>query len=561
MKKFLSIIFLAIITLQVSAQEKGSFLTINGGLGPSGFNYDLKGINSEGVVQHKLGWNANVGYSYFFTPGFGLTTGVGISYYNSIGKYTNGFERDNYFNLGIQMDDDSYYGPNEYELRARLFNWQESQQAYFIDIPLMISLKHKFGDKKTFGLFLNAGAKIKIPVIRKDFYVIDNYDGMLNVSGYYEVYNLEIGAQPDPQTPEHGFGTINNPNEKLDWNGEISIKPSIALVGEAGFLIGLSRRVDLMLGAYIDYGLNNIKKGDNSPLLTAPDKYLPDANNSIGKNISYAGMINSDVTDKVSTLSYGGKIGLTIKLGKLTPLSEDTIVDRSDDIYAVLLQSQEELARVNALLDSLLNAQIPDVPLLTGVVLDSKDKTPVPTAVIEITDFNHEMITTTVADAVTGKFSAALDQGSYIINTTKEGYIFKSDSVVIEKQVVNKVILLDKIEVDKTVILNNIHFDFDKATLKSESYVEIEKVVRLLKENPTVILELAGHTDNIGAAYYNKRLSQRRAKAVVDELIKQGISSDRLKSVGYGMEKPIAPNDTEKGRALNRRTEFKILKF
>ncbi|MDL2239449.1 OmpA family protein [Bacteroidales bacterium OttesenSCG-928-L14] len=544
----------------VKSLEKGSFLTINGGLGPSGFSYNLKGVNTDGSVHQKLGWNAGIGYSYFFTNWFGLSTGVGISYHNSIGKFSNGFERDNYYNLGMQMDDDSYYGPNEYELRARLFNWQESQQAYFIDVPLMISLKHKFGEKKVFGLFFNAGAKIKIPVIRKDFYVIDNnYDGMLNVSSFYEVYNLEIGAEPDPQTPEHGFGTINNPNEKLGWNGELSIKPSIALVGEAGFLIGLSRRVDLMLGAYIDYGLNNIKKGDDSPLLKAPENYLPNANDNIGNNIAYAGMINSDATNKVSTISYGGKIGLAIKLGRITKPVEETV---KDTIYSIIVESQEELVHINTQIDSLITTIVEvKIPLLEGVVLDSKDKTPVTIAVVEITNQNNEMIATTVSDAATGKFSVSLDPGSYIINTTKEGYIFNSDSVTIEKQVVNKVIYLDKIEVDKTVVLNNIHFDFDKATIKPESYMEIEKVVRLLKDNPSVVLELAGHTDNVGSAWYNKNLSQKRAQAVVNELVNQGISADRLTGVGYGLEKPIAPNDTAKGRALNRRTEFKILKF
>ena len=563
MKKYLSVIVLLLIALQLSAQEKGSFITVNGGLGPSGFLYELEGTGSKGVVEHKLGWNANLGYSYFFIPGFGLSTGIGVSYYNSIGKYTNGFERNSYFNLGTQMDDDELYGPGEYELRARLFNWQESQQAYFIDIPLLLSFKHKFGEKKLHGVFFNVGAKLKIPAIKKDFFVIDNeYDAMLNISGYYPEFNLEIGAIGDPQTPEHGYGTIKNPNEHLGWNGNLTIKPSIALVGEAGIIIGLSRRVDLMLGAYVDYGLNNIKKGEDAPLVIAPENYFPAANNYVGKNIAYTGMINSDMTGKVSTLSYGGKVGLAIKLGKLSP--EDTLKnDASKEQHDALKRAEEELAKMLEKLESAMNNMgVSGSTVLDGVVLDSQNKSPL-SAVIEVNNLNDELIAVAVSDPNTGKFSIALNPGEYTINTTELGYLFRSDSLLISEtntpKVINKIIFLNRIEIDQTVILNNIHFDFDKATLKRASFTDIEKVVKFMNDNPSVKLEIAGHTDNEGPSYYNKRLSQRRAQAVVNALIDRGISADRLTSVGYGKSKPIANNATSKGRALNRRTEFKIL--
>ena len=118
---------------------------------------------------------------------------------------------------------------------------------------------------------------------------------------------------------------------------------------------------------------------------------------------------------------------------------------------------------------------------------------------------------------------------------------------------------MKKIEVGSSIILKNIFFDFDKASLKPESKTELERLISLLNELPNLRIEISGHTDNIGSAQYNKSLSERRAKAVVDYLIENGINSSRLTFKGSGFDNPIAPNDTEEGRQQNRRTEFKII--
>ena len=115
--------------------------------------------------------------------------------------------------------------------------------------------------------------------------------------------------------------------------------------------------------------------------------------------------------------------------------------------------------------------------------------------------------------------------------------------------------------VNATIVLKNIFFDNNKSVLRKESMVEIDNVYKLLEENPNMSVEISGHTDNVGNAAYNKKLSLNRAKAVADALIKKGIAKNRLTYIGYGKEKPIAPNDTEEGRQLNRRTEFKVTKM
>jgi len=115
------------------------------------------------------------------------------------------------------------------------------------------------------------------------------------------------------------------------------------------------------------------------------------------------------------------------------------------------------------------------------------------------------------------------------------------------------------ISLNERIVLDNVFFDFDKATLTDESTTTLVQVVDVLTKNPTIKVEISGHTDNVGAAIYNKKLSLDRAKTVVDFLVKKGIDKTRLTSVGYGAERPIASNKSDMGRAKNRRTEFKII--
>ena len=116
------------------------------------------------------------------------------------------------------------------------------------------------------------------------------------------------------------------------------------------------------------------------------------------------------------------------------------------------------------------------------------------------------------------------------------------------------------VEVGQVVRINNIFFDFGKSTLKPESFSELNRVVDFLNSNPTVNIELSGHTDNIGSVVVNLKLSDDRAKSVVEYLTSKGITASRLTAKGYGETKPVATNDTEEGRAMNRRVEFEILK-
>jgi outer membrane protein OmpA-like peptidoglycan-associated protein len=153
--------------------------------------------------------------------------------------------------------------------------------------------------------------------------------------------------------------------------------------------------------------------------------------------------------------------------------------------------------------------------------------------------------------------------GWYMLNATAEGYLNATDSVELESEELSPAtrdLYLEPIEIGVTVRLKNIYFDFDKTTLKKESFTELNKVADFLKQNATVEIEIAGHTDSKGSDDYNANLSQGRSQSVVDYLVSQGIESFRLTAHGYGESKPIDTNDTEPGRANNRRVEFTVVK-
>ncbi len=117
---------------------------------------------------------------------------------------------------------------------------------------------------------------------------------------------------------------------------------------------------------------------------------------------------------------------------------------------------------------------------------------------------------------------------------------------------------MKQITIGSSLVLNNIFYSSASSSLLKESFAELNTLVKLLNENPSLKVEIEGHTDNVGSEQYNNNLSQKRADAVKNYLVEKGIAESRLKSRGYGFTKPIADNSTEEGRAKNRRTQIRI---
>ncbi|MFH1297346.1 MAG: OmpA family protein [Bacteroidota bacterium] len=210
-------------------------------------------------------------------------------------------------------------------------------------------------------------------------------------------------------------------------------------------------------------------------------------------------------------------------------------------------------------------AQPNPVTYLKGIVFDKETGKKLQ-ARFELSDLmRNQVAVKATSDPVDGSFLVCLPTDrDYALNVSRQGYLFYSDHFSLtgirdQAKPFLKNIPLQPIRVGETVILKNIFFDTDKYDLKPISYIELEKLVYLLKANPFLKIEISGHTDIRGSEEHNLELSKNRAKAVFLYLVNHGIPSNRLTYDGYGFSRPIDSNETETGRANNRRTEFRII--
>jgi outer membrane protein OmpA-like peptidoglycan-associated protein/tetratricopeptide (TPR) repeat protein len=200
---------------------------------------------------------------------------------------------------------------------------------------------------------------------------------------------------------------------------------------------------------------------------------------------------------------------------------------------------------------------------MRGFINDSEDKKPI-VAKIELIDREKSVVAATGISDSTGNYSLSVPQAkNYGVEILAKGYLLYLDLVDLSTRTFDEVVvknfLLDRVEVGAKVVLNNIYFEFGKTTLKKTSYIGLDNVVKLMESNETVRIEISGHTDNVGGLQANTKLSTGRAKAVADYLIKKGINKSRVTYKGYAYNQPVASNKTAKGRAQNRRVEFKVL--
>lgn len=202
--------------------------------------------------------------------------------------------------------------------------------------------------------------------------------------------------------------------------------------------------------------------------------------------------------------------------------------------------------------------------IVKGQVFDTTGKKPAPLqAELEVVDNATGEIIAKVLTNDEGKYLLSLPSGKdYGIAVKKDGYLFTSDNFNIPEssnyQEIERNVFLLKMEKDNTIVLKNVFFEYGKSSLMSQSFKELDRLIQILNDNPKMIIEIGGHTDNQSSRDFNLKLSEARAKSVVDYLSKD-IDSTRLEYKGYAFDAPVADNDTEEGRAKNRRVEFKII--
>ena len=196
-----------------------------------------------------------------------------------------------------------------------------------------------------------------------------------------------------------------------------------------------------------------------------------------------------------------------------------------------------------------------------GKVYAKKTNAGLPSSV-ELTNVKTDRIVSKIQTDEDGNYLITLPVGNdYAFNVNRRGYLFYSDNFSITPNtdsvfIVN--IALQPIEKGASIVLKNIFFETGKFDLQNESKSELDKLVELLNDNPNLKIQIDGHTDNVGQQKDNLELSNNRAKSVVGYLLSKGINQQRLSFKGFGATKPVADNNTETGRAKNRRTELYV---
>lgn len=207
-----------------------------------------------------------------------------------------------------------------------------------------------------------------------------------------------------------------------------------------------------------------------------------------------------------------------------------------------------------------------DLLYLIGKVKDSETGEPV-LAKIDLVDIiTNATVATTASSDIDGSYKVRLPaKKTYMVDLRATGFLSDMKRIDVpdnwSKEVYNLNVELIKVKIGKKVVLNNILFETGKSVLTASSYTELNRLFNIMKNNAQMKIEISGHTDKTGSEPLNFKLSEARAKAVVDYLVHQGVDRSRMEFKGYGSLQPISDNSTSQGRTKNRRVEFKILEF
>jgi len=291
---------------------------------------------------------------------------------------------------------------------------------------------------------------------------------------------------------------------------------------------------------------------DGKTLYFASDRHLGLG----GSDIFFSKFKGNDQWSKAINLGYPinthrNEIGLIINAkGNKAYYSSDIDTSYGRDIFYFELYEE---------------ARPQEASFMKGNVFNSFNKKPL-SADFELYDLsNGELVYKSNSDPRHGDFLVCLPTNrNYMLNVSKKGYLFYSENFNFSgihhiNNPFYKDIPLRPVTVGQSVILKNIFYETDEYELKPESKYELDKLVKFLETNSKIKIEISGHTDNIGSSQYNQILSGKRAGSVVEYLVSRGIEKTRLQSKGYGPSHPIDSNDTEQGRANNRRTELTII--
>ena len=357
----------------------------------------------------------------------------------------------------------------------------------------------------------------------------------------------------------------------FDWESQ----PSLSADGRTLYFVsdrrgGFGRR-DIWFSTLDNKGLWTKAQNMGAPVNTQYEEYSPFIHVN-GKTLYFASN---------GLVGFGGfdiYFSEKTETGWTLPENVGAPINDHEDQFSLFITadgkkgyySHEEMTATGIPMGRLYEVQIPEDKqvkyksnYVRGKVTDQKTGKELK-ARIELFDINKNQIVSLVSsDSVSGEYLIVLTQGSeYALYVNKKGYLFQSLSFNYSEVKDFEPLIID-VALEPALkgsvsVLKNIFFDVDKFDLKEKSITELEKIVQFLQENPQIIVEISGHTDNTGNQAYNQQLSEKRAKSVYSHLIGNGIDPKRLTWKGYGSAHPITANDSEEGRQQNRRIAFTI---
>jgi outer membrane protein OmpA-like peptidoglycan-associated protein len=372
-----------------------------------------------------------------------------------------------------------------------------------------------------------------------------------------------------------------------DWDTPFNLGPEVnssywesqpAISPDGNTLYFVSNRPG-GLGGYDIWKSNLTKEGT----WTKPENLGPDINTSYDENTPFIhpdgqtlyfssdgwpGMGNKDIF--YSRLNEQNKWDKPVNLGfPLNTFNEETglIVTPDGNEGLLSTNSKEGFGDMDIYSFTMPEIARPKpITYVKGIVRDKETKAFLEANVNVVNLKTKQSQYDDVTDQLTGAFLAVMPIGAnYLFNVTADGYLFYSENYELYKGKTDKLpileIFLEKIKVGTNVNLRNIFFDTNQYQLLPTSITELNTLLNLLNAQKTIEIEIQGHTDNVGNAIINDKLSMNRAKAVYDYLIENNIDPIRLTYKGYGQKNPIVKNDSENGRKQNRRTSFIITKM